>query len=123
MRQHRPAYGNVFASLVNLHLLCTRVARRKADVDLMDAGAAGARLVWVVEVLADDNGVVGAAPQRVGDGEATAEAKGTPDGDRDGEGTPTEAKNQTGVNRTRWCREQRWGLVDVLATRIVDARI
>lgn len=56
MQRNRPSYGMVFARLVEVHLLCTRVARTRGDVELRRKGV-GAECEWVVEVLGDEVGV------------------------------------------------------------------
>jgi hypothetical protein len=99
-RRSKPAFGLVFAQMLDLHLLCTRVPRTRADVAALVAspGAWAAResvtSVWVVEVLLDEIGVYG---------------KGA-----DG-----------GCDWGEWrSREQRWGVVDADAEgRVVDAVI
>ncbi|KAI8961795.1 hypothetical protein F5Y11DRAFT_215830 [Daldinia sp. FL1419] len=98
-RQNKPAFGATFAQFLDLHMLCTRVPRTKADAVALAALAAGAgagmgRWCWVVEVLLDEMGV------EEGDGDS---------GGGDG-------------GRKRRNREQRWGAVDVRGNvRIVDA--
>ncbi|KAF4822027.1 hypothetical protein CGCSCA5_v002685 [Colletotrichum siamense] len=91
-RRNKPTFGLVFAQLLDLHLLCTKVPRTREDAERLyappDRGdGGGGRYTWVVEVLLDELGVweEGAAP---------------------------------GVRR---CREQRWTAVDVRAGRVVDA--
>ncbi|KAJ3955592.1 hypothetical protein N0V92_007887 [Colletotrichum tropicale] len=93
-RRNKPTFGLVFAQLLDLHLLCTKVPRTREDAERLyappardDGGGGGVRYTWVVEVLLDELGVweEGAAP---------------------------------GVRR---CREQRWTAVDVRAGRVVDA--
>ncbi|KAK3363423.1 hypothetical protein B0T25DRAFT_492144 [Lasiosphaeria hispida] len=89
---HKPSFGLVFAQLLDLHLLCTRVPRRRADVaglvlpGLVAGNVKGARFAWVVQVLLDEIGVY-----RVDEGEW---------GRRE--------------------REQRWAAVDVEGERVVD---
>lgn len=56
MQRNRPSYGMVFARLVEVHLLCTRVPRTRGDVELARKGV-GAECQWVVEVLGDEVGV------------------------------------------------------------------
>lgn len=56
MQRNRPSYGMVFARLVEVHLLCTRVARTREDVELGRKGV-GAECKWVVEVLGDEVGI------------------------------------------------------------------
>ncbi|KAK2767997.1 fasciclin domain family [Colletotrichum kahawae] len=92
-RRNKPTFGLVFAQLLDLHLLCTKVPRTREDAERLyappdrDDGGGSVRYTWVVEVLLDELGVweEGAAP---------------------------------GVRR---CREQRWTAVDVRAGRVVDA--
>ncbi|EQB52124.1 hypothetical protein CGLO_08272 [Colletotrichum gloeosporioides Cg-14] len=94
-RRNKPTFGLVFAQLLDLHLLCTKVPRTRKDAERLYAppdrgdggGGSGVRYTWVVEVLLDELGVweEGAVP---------------------------------GVRR---CREQRWTAVDVRAGRVVDA--
>ncbi|KAF4928177.1 hypothetical protein CGCVW01_v002133 [Colletotrichum viniferum] len=94
-RRNKPTFGLVFAQLLDLHLLCTKVPRTREDAERLyappdrgDGGGGGSvRYTWVVEVLLDELGVweEGAAPGG------------------------------------RKCREQRWTAVDVRAGRVVDA--
>ncbi|KAL3301688.1 fasciclin domain family protein [Colletotrichum asianum] len=95
-RRNKPTFGLVFAQLLDLHLLCTKVPRTREDAERLYAphdrgdsggGGGGMRYTWVVEVLLDELGVweEGAAPGG------------------------------------RMCREQRWTAVDVRAGRVVDA--
>ncbi|KAI8304672.1 hypothetical protein K4K61_005988 [Colletotrichum sp. SAR11_59] len=93
-RRNKPTFGLVFAQLLDLHLLCTKVPRTREDAERLyaphdrgDSGGGGMRYTWVVEVLLDELGVweEGAAPGG------------------------------------RMCREQRWTAVDVRAGRVVDA--
>lgn len=81
----KPSFGLVFAQFLDLHLLCTRIARTRGDAEGIVAGRGQGRQVWVVEALLDEGGVW--------------------EGDR-------------GPRRGR---ERRWGVVDVLEGRIVDA--
>ncbi|KAL2017063.1 hypothetical protein VTK56DRAFT_2636 [Thermocarpiscus australiensis] len=111
-RRNKPSFGLVFAQLLDLHLLCTRVPRTKADAPAVAAQVAmapvtatapgqgtgaggrngGVSYVWVVEVLLDEMGVYERA---AGDG---------------------------GWDwRVRRCREQRWAAVAVENGRIVEA--
>jgi hypothetical protein len=87
-RRNNPSFGSVFAQMLDMHLLCTRVPRTRADsVVLMDKAnsgvvLAGVSYVWVVEVLLDEVGVY----------------------------ERSDAGWDWGRRR---CREQRWGAVDV----------
>jgi hypothetical protein len=107
IRRTKPAFGMVFAQLLDLHLLCTLVPRARADAEMTYAETmpsslhtatpvarwqgAAMRYVWVVEVLLDEMGVWGTG----------------------GPGEP------------RRSREQRWGAVDIdqgnRGRRLVDA--
>jgi hypothetical protein len=96
--RNKPYYGLVFSRMLDLHLLCTRVPRTRADgaalVECPGVGVGGVSFVWVVEVLLDEVGVYG----------------------RDGEGG-----FDWGRRRRRRSREQRWGVVDVDGEgRVVD---
>lgn len=88
--RNKPSFGQVFAHLLDLHLLCTRVPRTSADRAALTeaaasvAGVADVSYVWVVEVLLDEVGVY---------------ERGSVDGRWD-----------WGRRRSR---EQRWGAVDV----------
>lgn len=90
-RRNKPSFGLVFAQLLDVHVLCTRVPRDADDADALYApapgaeGAAEVRYAWVIEVLLDETGVWG------------------PGGGR------------------RRSREQRWGVVDVQGGRVRDA--
>lgn len=93
-RRNKPTFGLVFAQLLDLHLLCTKVPRTREDAKRLyappardDGGGGGVRYTWVVEVLLDELGVW---------------EEGAPPGGRR-------------------CREQRWTAVDVRAGRVVDA--
>ncbi|KAI1658779.1 hypothetical protein F4813DRAFT_44199 [Daldinia decipiens] len=102
-RQSKPAFGATFAQFLDLHLLCTRVPRARADAEALAAGTSGlGRWCWVVEVLLDELGVEGSRGGGEGDNKAL-----------DGGG---------GNGRTWKSREQRWGAVDVRGkVRLVDA--
>lgn len=98
-RRNKPSFGLVFSQLLDVHLLCTRVPRRRADAEealyAWERGTAGhVDYAWVVEVLLDEIGVW------------------------EGSGTVVE-----GVPRRS--REQRWGAVVVRreagGVRMVDA--
>ena len=93
---NKPSFGLVFAQLLDVHLLCSRVPRTRADAEVVFAPrhttpppvAVAPRFAWVVEVLLDEIGVW------------------------DG----------VGSGRPRRSREQRWGAVDVVdGVRLVDA--
>lgn len=59
-RRNKPSFGLVFAQLLDMHLLCTRIPGEKDDADAVYAPAGAAddvRFVTVVEVLLDDTGV------------------------------------------------------------------
>lgn len=101
-RRNKPSFGLVFTQMLDMHLLCTRVPRTRADAEALFAppgqAGAGAGAVghgWVVEVLLDEVGVW------------------------EGEG----ARQPWGTRRAS--REQRWGAVDVRrdgdGVRVVDA--
>ncbi|KAK4041752.1 hypothetical protein C8A01DRAFT_14578 [Parachaetomium inaequale] len=98
-RRNKPSFGLVFSQMLDLHLLCTRVPRTRADSSVLAAspGAAdGVSYVWAVEVLLDEMGVY---DERAGDGGC-----------------------EWGVVVRRRCREQRWGVVDVDGEgRVVNA--
>ncbi|OTA77137.1 hypothetical protein M434DRAFT_18362 [Hypoxylon sp. CO27-5] len=110
-RQNKPAFGATFAQFLDLHLLCTRVPRTRADAEALFAPATAAagvnevRYCWVVEILLDVSGVW----------------------ERDGDGTGqgiVESKGKSGQHRTwtRKSREQRWGAVGVRGgVRLIDA--
>lgn len=102
-RRNKPSFGLIFTQMLDIHLLCTRVPRTRADAEVLfappsQAAGAGTGAVdygWVVEVLLDEVGVwedEGARP---------------PWGSR------------------RASREQRWGALDVRrdgdGVRVVDA--
>lgn len=107
-RRNKPSFGLIFTQMLDMHLLCTRVPRTRADAEALFAppgqvpGAGtgtGTRAVgygWVVEVLLDEVGVW-----------------------EQGEG----ARPPWGTRRAS--REQRWGAVDVSrdgdGVRLVDA--
>ncbi|KAI1779091.1 hypothetical protein F4818DRAFT_239165 [Hypoxylon cercidicola] len=86
-RRNKPAFGVTFAQFLDLHVLCTRVPRTRADAGALLAGAREVRYGWVVEVLLDEVGVW----------------------DEDG-GKEDEGRQNGGGGRSR---EQRWGAVDV----------
>ncbi|KAI2467846.1 hypothetical protein F4781DRAFT_400390 [Annulohypoxylon bovei var. microspora] len=108
----KPAFGVTFAQFLDLHLLCTRVPRTRADAEALfspgESASGEARYGWVVEVLLDELGVWG------WDGD---------DGKTGGESVVSESKKgKADVRWTRRNREQRWGAVDVRAVvRLVDA--
>ncbi|KAI1405221.1 hypothetical protein F4819DRAFT_32715 [Hypoxylon fuscum] len=118
-RRNKPAFGATFAQFLDLHLLCTRVPRAKADAEALFAPASAAtgfhevRYCWVVEVLLDELGVWEWQQDRNKDGD-----KGIGKGKEKG-------GNKTLHQDRRWTRksrEQRWGAVDVRGgIRLVDA--
>ncbi|KAI1080239.1 hypothetical protein F5B20DRAFT_119735 [Whalleya microplaca] len=117
-RRNKPAFGVSFAQFLDLHVLCTRLPRGRADAEALvttapqpaeaEAGTGtgtgtgtGVRYCWVVEVLLDELGVWEGV---VVDG-----------GEEGGE------KGKGRIPKRR-SREQRWGAVDVRAgVRLVDA--
>ena len=95
-RSNKPTFGLVFAQLLDLHLLCSRVPRARADADALYAPAEEegegedgrprpTRFVTVVEVLLDEMGLW---------------------------------EGRAGVRRSR---EQRWAAVEIEAGRLRDA--
>lgn len=104
-RRNKPSFGLIFTQMLDMHLLCTRVPRTRADAEVLFAppsqaagtgtGTGAVGYGWVVEVLLDEVGVW------------------------EGEG----ARPPWGSRRAS--REQRWGAVDVSrdgdGVRVVDA--
>lgn len=105
--KNKPSFGLVFTQLLDLHLLCTRVARRKSDItgststasvgatarDVRTGiGMSSHRFAWVVEVLLDEMGVY---EYDYGDGE----------------GLGKDGRLEKPISRRR--RERRWGAVEV----------
>jgi hypothetical protein len=92
--RNKPGFGLIFTQLLDLHVLCSRLPRSRADAEALYApGSQGApvqttsrgdglRYVWIVECLIDELGV-------------------------------WEAGAGTGNGKARRSREQRWGAVDV----------
>lgn len=100
--RRRPAYGSIFARLVDVHMLCTRVPRMIDDIRtvLVASGTshANAQVAWVVEVLTDEVGVV------VDEG--------------------GQERGSKYINRRRVkYRDQKWGALDVAGRRIIDIRL
>lgn len=100
-RRNKPSFGLVFSQMLDLHLLCTRIPKTRADAEALYApappdGTARKKIgyAWAVEVLLDEIGVWEGRAKVVG-------------------GTP------------RRSREQRWGAVelrrDARGLRVVDA--
>ncbi|KAH6651872.1 hypothetical protein BKA67DRAFT_521092 [Truncatella angustata] len=92
-RKNKPAFGLTFAQFLDLHLLCTRLPKTRADAANAHAPPAApssaatgkVRYVWIVEVLLDESGLWDGVGKRID-------------------------------------REQRWGAVEVKdGVRIVDA--
>ncbi|KAI0138140.1 hypothetical protein F4776DRAFT_80541 [Hypoxylon sp. NC0597] len=119
-RQNKPAFGATFTQFLDLHLLCTRVPRTRADAEALFAltsavGSTGVnevRYCWVVEVLLDVSGVW------EWDGDGAGSGRGTIRGKRQGK----DGKSGRDRTWTRKSREQRWGAVDVRSgVRLVDA--
>ena len=125
-RHNKPSFGLVFAQLLDVHLLASRVPRGRDDVDVLLAAAlppssldafpgtaaellGQVRYVWLVEVLLDDAGVW----------EQSSTGQGA--GPRGGGAMAVEQGG--GDEIIRWgCRERRWGVVDLLdGRRVVDA--
>ena len=80
----KPSFGLVFSQFLDVHLLCTRVPRGRADAEGVVVGRGRGSEVWVVEVLLDEGGAW------EGRGERSS-------------------------------REGRWGVVDFVGGRVVDA--
>lgn len=98
-RRNKPSFGLVFSQMLDLHLLCTRVPRTRADsaVLLTNHGMNphSVSYAWVVEVLLDELGVY----EKMRDG----------------------SSSEWGERRNR---EQRWTAVDVDEEgRVVNATI
>lgn len=101
-RRNKPSFGLIFSQMLDLHLLCTSVPKRRADADALYAppppvGAGARRAVeyaWVVEVLLDEIGA-------------------------------WEGREKVLDGRPRRSREQRWGAVQLIrdtgGVRMVDA--
>ncbi|KAJ4386571.1 hypothetical protein N0V93_009469 [Gnomoniopsis smithogilvyi] len=98
-RRNKPSFGLIFTQLLDLHLLCTKIPRTRADAEALYAPTSpGTRkaveYVWAVEVLLDGIGV-------------------------------WEGREHVLEGRPRRFRDQRWGAVevkrDVMGLRIVDA--
>ncbi|KXJ93888.1 hypothetical protein Micbo1qcDRAFT_193213 [Microdochium bolleyi] len=103
-RRNKPSFGLTFAQFLDVHLLCTRIPRTRADAEAMVTTSNGAHhpgqqqqpqrqqakveYCWAVEVLLDELGVWLPASAATGDG---------------GGGGKVQRDN----------REQRWGAVQV----------
>ncbi|KAK3330875.1 hypothetical protein B0H66DRAFT_545095, partial [Apodospora peruviana] len=111
---NKPSFGQVFAQLLDLHLLCTRISRTDAVGGgggasyVGDRGAGTNTFVWVVEVLLDEMGVYDDYDFK----------KDCVDDKEKGEEDVVE---DTLLRRR--CREQRWGAVEVEegSGRMIDA--
>jgi hypothetical protein len=60
-RRNKPAFGLTFSQFLDLHLLCTRLPRSRADAEALFAPKTATvghnvRYAWVVEVLLDESG-------------------------------------------------------------------
>lgn len=98
-RRNKPSFGLIFTQLLDLHLLCTKIPKTRADAEALYALASPGtgrvvEYVWAVEVLLDEIGV-------------------------------WEGSEKVLEGRPRRSREQRWGAVEVrrdgIGVRIVDA--
>lgn len=99
-RRNKPSFGLIFTQLLDLHLLCTKIPRTRADAEALYAptspgmGKAVVDYVWAVEVLLDELGV-------------------------------WEGRENVLEGRPRRFREQRWGAVEVrkdgTGVRVADA--
>ncbi|KAJ4421067.1 hypothetical protein N0V82_003971 [Gnomoniopsis sp. IMI 355080] len=98
-RRNKPSFGLIFTQLLDMHLLCTRIPRTRADAEAMYAPSSPGtgktiKYVWAVEVLLDEIGV-------------------------------WEGREHVLEGRPRRFRDQRWGAVevrrDVMGVRIIDA--
>lgn len=102
-RRNKPSFGLIFSQILDLHLLCTKVPKTRADAEALfapntthDATAArqAVESAWVVEVLLDELGL-------------------------------WEGRESLLTGQPRTLREQRWGAVelrkDKSGLRIVDA--
>ncbi|KAI1141133.1 hypothetical protein F5Y05DRAFT_299947 [Hypoxylon sp. FL0543] len=120
-RRNKPAFGATFAQFLDLHLLCARVPRTRADAEALFAppsalglmGASEVRYCWVVEVLLDELGV-----WEWDDGGGVVYGGAV--------GSKELGKGDTKDMDKRWMRrrsrEQRWGAVDVRGgVRLADA--
>lgn len=59
-RKNKPAFGLTFSQFLDLHLLCIRLPKTRADAEIVFApaatGSARAKYTWVMEVLLDESG-------------------------------------------------------------------
>lgn len=98
-RRNKPSFGLIFTQLLDLHLLCTKIPRTRADAEALYAptspgmGKKVVKYVWAVEVLLDELGV-------------------------------WEGRENVLEGRPRRFRDQRWGAVEVrkdsMGVRITD---
>lgn len=98
-RRNKPSFGLIFTQLLDLHLLCTKIPRTRADAEALYAPTSPGtgkivKYVWAVEVLLDELGV-------------------------------WEGRENVLEGRPRRFRDQRWGAVEVrkdgTGVRIADA--
>lgn len=98
-RQNKPSFGLIFTQLLDLHLLCTKIPRTRADAEALYAPISpgmgkAVDYVWAVEVLLDELGV-------------------------------WEGRENVLEGRPRRFRDQRWGAVEVrkdaTGVKIADA--
>lgn len=98
-RRNKPSFGLIFTQLLDLHLLCTKIPRTRADAEALYAPTSpgmgkAVDYVWAVEVLLDELGV-------------------------------WEGRENVLEGRPRRFRDQRWGAVEVrrdaTGVRIADA--
>lgn len=98
-RRNKPSFGLIFTQLLDLHLLCTKIPRTRADAETLYAPTSpgtgkAVDYVWAVEVLLDELGV-------------------------------WEGRENVLQGRPRRFREQRWGAVEVrkdgTGVRVADA--
>lgn len=92
-RRNKPSFGLVFTQLLDLHLLCTRIPREREDAEVFYAPSGEGRGHDEVRFA----WVVEVLLDEIGVWEEGA------------------------ADRPRRSREQRWGAVDVVGARIVDA--
>ncbi|KAI1417300.1 hypothetical protein F5Y13DRAFT_152433 [Hypoxylon sp. FL1857] len=121
-RQNKPAFGATFAQFLDLHLLCTRVPRTRADAEALFGPTSAAndavKYCWAVEVLLDELGVWEWDDEKQDNDDDAAVQGGVGSKGRGKDGN-TLAQNRRWARKSR---EQRWGAVDVRGSvRLVDA--
>ncbi|UNI24110.1 hypothetical protein JDV02_009885 [Purpureocillium takamizusanense] len=113
-RRNKPSFGLIFSQILDTHLLCTRMPRTRADADALYGGSSSNS---TGDGNAEDNGCRPLPPQRQHQHQQPGAIKYV----TVVEVLLDEMGLWQGRAGPRPNREQRWGVVDVVGGRVVDA--